>query len=92
MKKLTKEDTMKKFSTMAMILALFITLGQTIYIGAGLHVVQAPKTIYSALLHAPAFMFWKLALYGRVLTGGQKTGWIRTARNEEKSKIRRNQK
>jgi 1,2-diacylglycerol 3-beta-glucosyltransferase len=75
-----------------LLLALFITLGQTIYIGAGLHLVQAPKTIYSALLHAPAFMFWKLALYGRVLTRGQQKGWIRTARNEEKSKIRRNQK
>jgi 1,2-diacylglycerol 3-beta-glucosyltransferase len=66
------------------LLALFLVLGQTIYLGVGLHVAGIPKNIYKVLLHAPVFMLWKLVLYGRVLTGRQQKGWIRTARNEEK--------
>jgi 1,2-diacylglycerol 3-beta-glucosyltransferase len=67
------------------LLALFLTLGLALYLGIGLHLARTPKHIYKALLHAPAFTFWKLALYGRVLTGRQQKGWIRTARNEDKS-------
>jgi 1,2-diacylglycerol 3-beta-glucosyltransferase len=66
------------------VLGLFLVLGQIIYLGVGLHLAKVPKDIYKALLHAPAFMLWKLVLYGRVLTGRQQKGWIRTARNEEK--------
>jgi 1,2-diacylglycerol 3-beta-glucosyltransferase len=67
------------------LLALFLVLGQSIYLGVGLHLLRISKDIYKALLHAPAFILWKLVLYGRVLTGRQRKGWIRTARNEEKS-------
>jgi cellulose synthase/poly-beta-1,6-N-acetylglucosamine synthase-like glycosyltransferase len=64
-----------------LLLVLALALGQAIYIAAGLHLTRIPKTIYKALLHVPAFMLWKLALYGRVLTGRQQKGWIRTPRN-----------
>jgi 1,2-diacylglycerol 3-beta-glucosyltransferase len=74
-------------ATANLFLALFLALGQTIYIGASLQLTRAPKTIYKALLYAPAFMLWKLVLYGRVLTGRQQKGWIRTTRNAEKSKL-----
>jgi 1,2-diacylglycerol 3-beta-glucosyltransferase len=70
-----------------LMLALFLVLGQTIYIGVGFQLTKAPKTIYKALLHVPTFMLWKLLLYGRVLTGRQQKGWIRTTRNEEGSKM-----
>jgi cellulose synthase/poly-beta-1,6-N-acetylglucosamine synthase-like glycosyltransferase len=73
------------WTTANLLLALFLALSQVIYIGASLHLTRAPKTIYKAFLHAPVFMFWKLVLYGRVLTGRHQKGWIRTARNENKS-------
>jgi cellulose synthase/poly-beta-1,6-N-acetylglucosamine synthase-like glycosyltransferase len=72
-------------ATANLLLALFLSVGQTIYIGAGLNLTRSPKRLYKALLHAPAFMLWKLVLYGRVMTNRQQKGWIRTARNEEKS-------
>jgi cellulose synthase/poly-beta-1,6-N-acetylglucosamine synthase-like glycosyltransferase len=65
-------------------LTLFLVLGQTIYIGIGLRLARIPKEIYRALLHAPAFMLWKLVLYARVVAGRQQKGWVRTARNEER--------
>jgi cellulose synthase/poly-beta-1,6-N-acetylglucosamine synthase-like glycosyltransferase len=73
------------WATANLLLALFLALGQTIYLGVGLHLARAPKDFYKAFRHAPAFMLWKLVLYGRVLTGRQQKGWIRTARNEDKS-------
>ncbi|MCB0027634.1 MAG: hypothetical protein KDE28_07000, partial [Anaerolineales bacterium] len=75
--------TLLPWAVTTLALALFLVLGQTLYVMAGLKLAKAPKSIYKALLHAPAFMFWKLVLYGRVLTGRQQKGWIRTARNEE---------
>jgi cellulose synthase/poly-beta-1,6-N-acetylglucosamine synthase-like glycosyltransferase len=71
------------WATANLLLAVFVALGQTIYLGVGLYLSGAPKAIYKALLHAPAFMLWKLVLYGRVLSGGQQKSWIRTARNEK---------
>lgn len=63
-------------------LALFNILGQLIYVFYGLHLVRAPKKIYTTLLYAPAFMIWKIWLYVRILLGRNKQGWVRTARNE----------
>ena len=71
------------WTSLSLFLALFILLGQAIYVGSGLYLAGAPTHIYRSLLHVPTFFFWKLALYGRVLTGRQQRGWIRTARNEE---------
>jgi 1,2-diacylglycerol 3-beta-glucosyltransferase len=72
------------WATANLLLALFLALGQTIYLGVGLHLAKAPKAIYKALLHAPAFVLWKLVLYSRILMGQQQKSWIRTARNDEK--------
>jgi 1,2-diacylglycerol 3-beta-glucosyltransferase len=75
----------RSLAAVNMLLALFLVLGQTVYLGVGLHLARLPKTIYKAFLHAPRFMLWKLALYSGVLTGRHQKGWIRTARDEEKS-------
>jgi cellulose synthase/poly-beta-1,6-N-acetylglucosamine synthase-like glycosyltransferase len=73
------------WATANILLALFLVVGQTIYLGVGLYLAGTPKDTYKALLHAPAFMLWKLVLYGRVLRGRHQKGWIRTTRNEDKS-------
>jgi cellulose synthase/poly-beta-1,6-N-acetylglucosamine synthase-like glycosyltransferase len=73
------------WATANVLLALFLVVGQTIYLGVSLYLARTPKNTYKALLHAPAFMLWKLVLYGRVLTGRKQKGWIRTPRNEDKS-------
>lgn len=65
-----------------LILGLFNLLGQIIYIFYGLRLVRAPRKIYQALLYAPAFVFWKIWLYIRILLGRDRQGWVRTARNE----------
>lgn len=72
------------WATGNLFLALFLVLGQTIYIVSGLELSKAPKAVYKAALYVPVFLFWKLVLYGRVVTGLQQKGWIRTARNEGK--------
>jgi 1,2-diacylglycerol 3-beta-glucosyltransferase len=59
-----------------------VLLGQLIYVLAGLRLAQAPVSVYRALLYAPAFVVWKIWLYGRVWLGGKPRGWVRTARNE----------
>jgi 1,2-diacylglycerol 3-beta-glucosyltransferase len=65
-----------------LILGVFNITSQIIYIFYGLHLVQAPKQIYKALLYAPAFVFWKIWLYIRILLGRDRQGWVRTARNK----------
>nr|WP_255603968.1 glycosyltransferase [Oscillochloris sp. ZM17-4] len=68
-------------SPRAIALAVAIIIGQIIYIFAGLVLARAPRAVYQALLFAPAFMFWKIWLYVRMLLGIKPGGWIRTARN-----------
>jgi cellulose synthase/poly-beta-1,6-N-acetylglucosamine synthase-like glycosyltransferase len=62
-------------------LAAAIIVGQMIYIFAGLALARAPRSVYRALLFAPAFVIWKIWLYLRMLLGIKPGGWIRTARN-----------
>jgi cellulose synthase/poly-beta-1,6-N-acetylglucosamine synthase-like glycosyltransferase len=62
-------------------LAVVNIIGQIIYIFAGLALARAPRTVYQALLFAPAFVFWKLVLYVRLLLGIKPGGWVRTTRN-----------
>jgi cellulose synthase/poly-beta-1,6-N-acetylglucosamine synthase-like glycosyltransferase len=69
-------------SPRAIALAMAIIIGQMIYIFAGLALARAPRTVYQALLFAPAFMIWKIWLYVRLLLGIKPGGWVRTARNE----------
>ncbi len=65
-----------------LLLGAAIILEQIIYVFYGLHLVQAPRKIYKALLYAPAFMAWKIWLYLRIMLGRSQQGWVRTARNE----------
>jgi cellulose synthase/poly-beta-1,6-N-acetylglucosamine synthase-like glycosyltransferase len=62
-------------------LAVVNIIGQIIYIFTGLALARAPRTVYQALLFAPAFVFWKLVLYVRLLLGIKPGGWVRTTRN-----------
>jgi cellulose synthase/poly-beta-1,6-N-acetylglucosamine synthase-like glycosyltransferase len=69
-------------SPRAIALAVAIIIGQAIYIFAGLALARAPRTVYQALIFAPAFVLWKLVLYVRLLLGIKPGGWVRTARND----------
>ena len=65
----------------AVLLGIFLLVGQAVYILAGLGLSGAPKKVYYALLYAPVFIVWKVWLYLRVLIGLDRKGWTRTARN-----------
>ena len=67
--------------SMARFLSLFILGGQTIYILASLRLVRAPLTIIKLLLFSPAYLLWKVVLYGRLLLGKGTSQWERTSRN-----------
>src|SRR5215217_5851634 len=53
----------------AVLLGVFLLLGQVAYILVGLWLSGAPKKVYQALLYAPIFIVWKVWLYLRVLLG-----------------------
>ena len=55
--------------------------GQLGYLLAGLALVKAPAKAYLALSHAPIYVAWKVALYGRAFLGMRNLRWIRTARS-----------
>ncbi len=61
-------------------LASAIVAGETVYTLSGLVLARAPRSVYRALLYAPAFVAWKCWLYVRVLLGQDRAGWIRTGR------------
>jgi 1,2-diacylglycerol 3-beta-glucosyltransferase len=69
-------------SVTATVLGAFILVGQVIYVLSSLLLARVPRQIYTALLYAPLFVFWKVWLYVRVLLGRDKRGWVRTARND----------
>ena len=50
---------------------------------ATLRLVRAPAHVYRALLHAPALVAGKVALYGRLLRGRGPTAWVRTEREAQ---------
>ena len=53
---------------------------QFAFVLAGLRLVRAPVQVYRALLHAPALVLGKVALYGKLLGGRGPTVWVRTER------------
>jgi cellulose synthase/poly-beta-1,6-N-acetylglucosamine synthase-like glycosyltransferase len=67
----------------ALKLSAFALVGQVVYIFAGLALARAPWALYRSLLFAPAFLFWKLWLYARLLLGIKPDAWVRTTRNEQ---------
>ncbi len=54
--------------------------GYGLYLFAALVLVRAPLRIYLSLISAPAYIGWKLGLYGQSLLSPQSTAWVRTAR------------
>lgn len=58
-----------------------LLLGQLVYVLSGLWLAKAPRSVYRALLYAPAFVAWKIWLYLRVWLGGNPRTWVRTTRN-----------
>lgn len=65
------------------LLGVGLIVGQAIYLLTGLHLVDAPKTVYLALLKIPIFVTWKIWQYVRVLLGLDSSEWVRTTRNNE---------
>jgi hypothetical protein len=55
-------------------------LGQSVFVLAGLRLVQAPAQVYRALLAAPLLISGKVALYVRLLGGRGPSTWVRTER------------
>jgi cellulose synthase/poly-beta-1,6-N-acetylglucosamine synthase-like glycosyltransferase len=55
-----------------------------VHVVAGLRSVDAPRSTYRALLHAPRMIVWKLKLWSRVLARPNEVTWTRTTRNVEK--------
>jgi cellulose synthase/poly-beta-1,6-N-acetylglucosamine synthase-like glycosyltransferase len=61
-------------------LAAFGAAGFALHIVAGLAAVGAPARTYVALLRAPAYVAWKLALYARAAVAPSSLPWVRTQR------------
>jgi hypothetical protein len=61
-------------------LSLATLVAQFAFVLVGLRLVRAPLAVYRALLHAPALVFGKVALYARLLRGRGPTSWVRTER------------
>ncbi len=53
------------------------------HVVVALHSINAPKSVYRALLKAPSMVFWKLKLWVRVLVRPDAVTWTRTTRNAE---------
>jgi 1,2-diacylglycerol 3-beta-glucosyltransferase len=70
------------------VLGFALLAGETAYSLAALVLARAPRSVYRALLYAPAFIAWKCWLYARVLLGLDRGGWIRTARGQEEPRYR----
>ena len=69
----------------AVALGVFLVVGQVIYTLAGLLLVHAPVRVYLALVYAPIYVVWKLALWLTVALAKRRrpTEWVRTARSSE---------
>jgi 1,2-diacylglycerol 3-beta-glucosyltransferase len=67
--------------TRELVVASAVVAAQVGYVLTALRLVNAPASVYRALLRAPAMVWWKLRLWGRVLTRPSGVRWIRTARN-----------
>lgn len=66
-------------------LATMTLLGQVGYVLTGLRLVGAPRAIYLALLRAPLYILWKLAIYVMAAAHIGENRWVRTARNPDGS-------
>ncbi|HTU84578.1 MAG TPA: glycosyltransferase family 2 protein [Solirubrobacteraceae bacterium] len=60
-------------------------LAQVAYVAGGLAAVNAPRSVWQALLTAPRFVLHRLAGLARSLASGGPSGWERTPRETEPS-------
>jgi glycosyltransferase involved in cell wall biosynthesis len=69
------------WSPLDLLVSLVLMCGLLCYIGAALLLLRPPRAVYSAFLHAPGFMLWKLWVYF-VLRKSKKhtSAWVRTSR------------
>jgi 1,2-diacylglycerol 3-beta-glucosyltransferase len=65
---------------LALALAGFATAGLVVHVLAGLVAVRAPARTYVALLRAPSYILWKLALYAKAVVAPAGSPWVRTQR------------
>jgi len=61
-------------------LAAFATAGIALHVVAGLLTVRAPARTYLALLRAPTYIAWKVALYVKAAAAPAALPWVRTDR------------
>ena len=52
------------------------------HVVVGLSSVDAPRSVYRALLGAPRAIAWKAALWVRVIVAPEQVSWTRTERNK----------
>jgi cellulose synthase/poly-beta-1,6-N-acetylglucosamine synthase-like glycosyltransferase len=71
-------------SAVGTILGAATLIGQALYVLAGLRLARAPRKVYVALLYAPVFIVWKVALYAGLLLGARPRTWVRTARQGDR--------
>lgn len=62
-------------------LAYVVAAGQAVTVLSALRMVDAPPSLYRALLSAPRMVTWKLGLLARVVTRPGGDQWVRTERN-----------
>jgi cellulose synthase/poly-beta-1,6-N-acetylglucosamine synthase-like glycosyltransferase len=64
--------------------AVLACMGITaLHVFAALFVVRAPAKVWLYLAAAPAFLLWKLPIYGGLLMRPRQKQWVRTERNAE---------
>jgi hypothetical protein len=61
--------------------ALAMTAAHGVYVLSALRLTGAPRSAYRALLGAPRFVAWKVALWLKTLLRRDDVAWVRTARN-----------
>lgn len=66
-----------------LLVASLLVTGEVMYVGIGLRLVRAPRTVYLALLGAPLYIGWKLWTVAVALINRHDHVWVRTARLEE---------
>ena len=67
--------------TTGLLVALYLLVGQLLYLLSGLLLTKAPVKVYLALLYTPLFIVWKIWLYLRVLLRFEQQGWVRAVRD-----------
>jgi hypothetical protein len=65
------------------VLAWASLAGLAFHVVGGFRLARVPKTVYTAMLHAPRLVAWKVGLWLRMLVGRREVAWTRTARNAD---------